>query len=39
MSDYSAMAHLFSALENPISQLTLCDFLPKKLTRNQLAII
>ena len=36
MSDYSAMELLFSAIEKPISQLTLCDFLPKKITRNQL---
>lgn len=36
MSDYSAMELLFRAIEKPISQLTLCDFLPKKITRNQL---
>jgi hypothetical protein len=38
MSDYSAMELLFSAIEKPISQLTLCDFLPKKITRNQLLV-
>ena len=38
MSDYSAMELLFSAIEKPISQLTLCDFLPKKITHNQLQV-